>query len=534
MTAVVTYAQLWRASPPRWSAAAAAWRSVATLSAERSAELGAHASALDRFWSGPAARSARACLSRLAARLDATRPGWWSVDQALSRYAVELVRAKAMLAGAVEDAQRAGLTVDADGVVRPGPGPLDAARDRAVPDAAARIGAALTVAADADRQTARQLADLAAAAGAGWPMSPPRDRPPGDAEPATVRRWWTGLTDEQRRWLVVHEPALVGRLDGVPAAARDQANRLRLDARRTELVAAHAAAVRAGHGRSAAPLADLLHSLDGLATRLAADTSPRGYLLAFDPRGDGRAVVALGDPDTADNVLTYVPGMTAALADMDGELDRAARVAAAAHAVGPTERTAAVLWLDYDAPDFVDEAAGVRQAREAGPALHRFQEGLLATQVGPPAHHTVLGHSYGSLVVGATAARYGLAADSVVFVGSPGVGVDSAASLGMPAGQVWASTSQSDPIQYAARAPASMAVHLALTPGVPALGVAAMLAGPGHELWFGRNPVDPSFGARVFTSQPDAGHVDYWEPGRPALDALARITLGGTHQAAVR
>ncbi|MEE3918557.1 alpha/beta hydrolase [Micromonospora sp. BRA006-A] len=77
-------------------------------------------------------------------------------------------------------------------------------------------------------------------------------------------------------------------------------------------------------------------------------------------------------------MLTYVPGMTSDLADAPAELGRAARVLQRCAALGPGEEAAAVLWLDYDAPDFLTEAAGTRQAEDAGPALHRFQDGLRA------------------------------------------------------------------------------------------------------------------------------------------------------------
>jgi hypothetical protein len=30
----------------------------------------------------------------------------------------------------------------------------------------------------------------------------------------------------------------------------------------------------------------------------------------------------------------------------------------------------------------------------------------------------------------------------------------------------------------------------------------------------------------VFASEPDAGHLGYWEPGSAALDALAAIAVG--------
>ena len=75
-------------------------------------------------------------------------------------------------------------------------------------------------------------------------------------------------------------------------------------------------------------------------------------------------------------------------------------------------------------------------------------------------------------------------------------------------------------------APDGLLKDLALSRVLPVAGALAAFARPEDELWHGRNPSDPAFGARVFRSQPDAGHLGYWEPGRPALDALAAITLG--------
>jgi alpha/beta hydrolase family protein len=317
-----------------------------------------------------------------------------------------------------------------------------------------------------------------------------------------VHRWWSGLTPGERRWLLATEPGWLAPLDGIPAADRDAANRLLLDDRRVWPAAAHG----------------VQHGLDTLTDRLASEDGPRAYLLRLDTSGEGRVVVALGDPDRAGNVLTHVPGMTSDLASFNGELTRAARVAARATEVDPAASTSAVLWLDYDAPDFVDEAASAGQAARAAPALSRFQEGLRAGHKAGPAHQTVVGHSYGSLVVGQAAAVGENLADEVVFVGSPGVGVNSAAQLHAPPGHVWSSTSRSDVIQYAAVSPRGLADELTRT----GFGVVE----PERHLWFGENPSDPQFGARVFASRPDGGHLGYWDPGSRSLDALAAITLG--------
>jgi hypothetical protein len=103
--------------------------------------------------------------------------------------------------------------------------------------------------------------------------------------------------------------------------------------------------------------------------------------------------------------------------------------------------------------------------------------------------------------------------------------VDSAAEVHVPPGHVWSSTSRSDIIQWAAVSPKSLAEDLALSQAGPG-GALLAFARPENDLYFGTNPSDPAFGARVFASEPDAGHLGYWEPGSAALDALATIAVG--------
>jgi hypothetical protein len=528
---MVTYEQLWAADPAAWRAAGSAWCALIEVIERRTAEVSGAAETLRSDWAGVAGRAADGRLVHLQAELAASRPVFIEIDQVLAEHAARLVRAKAMLDAAVTAAERAGVLVDRDGRVSldPAASRSRGSAQRAVAEVAAGIRAALELAASADRDAARRLGDLAAAAGSSWVAAPP-GWPPTGADPVAVRQWWDGLTPAQRRWLVGHEPALVGRLDGVPAAARDQANRLLLGAQRADLLARRTHLLcrwprTPGVVLELARVGATLAGLDAVAVRLARDTGPRAYLLGLDPAGDGRAIVAFGDPDQADNVLTYVPGMTSDLPGVGGALGRAERMAARCAELEPTEATAAVLWLDYDAPDFFDEAMRASHAHDAGPALHRFQEGLRATHDGAPAHQTVLGHSYGSVVVGSAARDYGLAADSLVFLGSPGVGVDHAADLHVPAGQIWSSTARDDVIQYGARAPGEVLTRLAVGVALPVLGVPLAFGRPGDELWFGHNPSDPGFGGQVFQGAA-RGHEGYWDAGNPALDGMARIALG--------
>jgi hypothetical protein len=473
--------------PGRWRDTATAWRAWAATAGRWAAELRAHATRLRTIWTGSAADAATAHLATLIRRLNLFRLGCWIADQALSEFATALTRSRSMLGGTP-----AGVTVADNGTVSGHPA-------AAVRDTAATITAALTIAAEADGAATSRLSEL----DTGGTASPPTSDPPScTATPAQVRQWWEALTPAQRRWLLATEPGRLGPLDGVPAGVRDLANRLTLD----ELPAR-------------------LPGLDALRNRLADGDGPRAYLLQIDPAGEGRAVVALGDPDRAAHVLTQVPGMTADLASYGAELARAERIATRATELAPQHATSTVMWLGYDAPDFVHEAASRSQATTGATGLRRFQDGLRATHLGAPAHQTVLGHSYGSLVVGTAAAQPGLATDDVVFVGSPGVGVDSAAELGVPADRVWSSTSHSDVIQWAAVSPRSLVEDLALSQAVPG-GALLAFTRPEDDLYFGTNPSDPAFGARVFASEPDAGHLGYWEPGSAALDALAGIAVG--------
>jgi hypothetical protein len=501
----LTYGRLRATDPAHWRAAASGWRAWAARAGGWSAQLRSHAARLAAAWSGAAARAALAGAERLRRRLDLFRVACWQADQALSEFAAALSRARALLT----TAGGPGLVIDEAGVVRGPAGP-------ALTAATTAVRTALTIAGDADTAAAGRLAalgDLSAE-----PVTGPL--PSCGATPAEIGRWWAGLTSAQQRWLITTGPAWIAPLDGIPAADRDLANRLLLDERRAELDRL----ILAAHGHDQVKLRAMRDGLNALADRLADDQPPRAYLLRLDLADDGRAVVALGDPDRASDVLTQVPGMTADLASYHGELSRAERVAVRAAELSPATATSAVLWLDYDAPDFVDEAASSRQAREGAAGLRRFQEGLRVSHVDGPGHQTVLGHSYGSLLVGVAAAEPGRLADDVVFVGSPGVGVDSAHDL--HAGRVWSSTSRSDVIQYLPVAPKSLPGDLAVSALSPVAGALWAFGRPEDDLYFGTNPSDPDFGARVFASRPDGGHLGYWDRGGPALDAITEITVG--------
>ncbi len=377
-----------------------------------------------------------------------------------------------------------------------------------------------------------------------------------------VSTWWRMLPAARQRQLIGAAPAVVGWLDGLPAPARDQANRkvfwstyARLTAEAAKLTAELAGA---SSGVLGVPvLGSLINDADGTAARQAQlaqiegllngmnaikavlgqpgqgqDGLPPVYLLGFDAGGLGHTIVSIGDPDTASNVVTYVPGLGSGFGSARGDLSRASLLWRQATIDDPAAKTASVYWLGYDAPQLdlklspsslstlslAEDAqtAFTADATAAAPKLADFAAGLAAAHDPSFAAHTVmLGHSYGSLVVGEAAVRApGKLADDLAFVGSPGVGVNKAADLGVPASHVFAGAAANDPV-----------------PDLPPADPADWLNGSSYS-HFGINPASPQFGGQdiyvdpgrmVTPLDPIGAHSQYWDRNSASLKNLARI-----------
>ncbi|GIG01295.1 alpha/beta hydrolase [Catellatospora citrea] len=557
----VSYAMLLAADPARWVDSASAWRRLSRALDDHHDDLTHRLSRQEQVWhGGTAAVAARESGAALVRRLAPAPPALLEVDQLLWRHAERIRLLQRRLAEALSTVRGTAVQVAADGQVsvvvpdapRPGP-PGMAGGHGSVPagavgwaDAATRGGAyggplsgrapgasdvalAVRVSAEidlvvrearaSDEDLARRLTALAKAAAQAWSGTPVPL--PATGAPADVARWWAGLTEAERAWLVAVRPAELGRLDGVPAAVRDRANRELLDReldRLRDAVAAHPPEAGARQR---------LTALTGLAERL--DQGPtRAYLLRLDPSGDGRLVLALGDPDGSDNVATYVPGVGASLDRFAGEVDRAAAVQARASALAPDATTATVMWLGYDPPDGVD-AMSERAALAARDDLGSFQAGLAAAHEDGSARLSLIGHSYGSLAIGVAEREGTVLADEIVALGSPGMGVGSAADLGHP-GHVWASTTGNDIVLYAS-SKGELALDALGGPAFVLAGSATDAVVRGNaDLWHGVDPSSEQFGARVFTTargtDPFDAHAAYFHEDNPALQSLAEIVTG--------
>lgn len=235
------------------------------------------------------------------------------------------------------------------------------------------------------------------------------------------------------------------------------------------------------------------------------DSAPKGkqlYLLGYDSSEDGRAIVAQGNPDTAAHTGVLVPGTNTTMESVPGQLERVDRLQESATRQADGESVAMVTWLGYDAPEASAaepnaDVAGTGRADDAAPDLRRFVAGTRASHDDSPSHTTVMGHSYGSTVVGAAAAGGdGLGADDVVVVGSPGMTVDEADDLQMDPEHVWIGGAEDDPVIN----------HLS-------------------DYSLGRDPMLGAFGGNNFEVDTH-GHSGYWDKGSDSLDNQGAVIAG--------
>ncbi|MFI9004881.1 alpha/beta hydrolase [Streptomyces sp. NPDC053541] len=273
---------------------------------------------------------------------------------------------------------------------------------------------------------------------------------PADMTPRQVAAFFAGLTPERQRELVRAHPGVVGNLDGAPLALRYAAN------------ARTAGARYAGQ-----------------------------QVLAYDPRGRGRAVLVYGDLARAAHVAVVVPGSDTDAGHLDGLVRKATALREAAGG-----RTAVVAWADYTTPEGVGLDAATGELAEAGAArLTGFLAGLAAVN---PAEPALFCHSYGSVVCGLAAPA--VRATDLVAVASPGMRAENVAALRTGA-RVWAAK---DPTDWIDRVPN------------------VSFAGLGH----GTDPTDPVFGARIVPAGDAEGHDGYFAPGTSSLRAFAAIARG--------
>jgi Alpha/beta hydrolase len=378
---------------------------------------------------------------------------------------------------------------------------------------------------DADERAARAARTFLSAIGpvatelaSLWSQDdPPLSRPLSALDPTTAAAWWSALPAVVRDRLLRTSPQVLGAMTGLPAAVRDAANRrvlasslktvrreialLRSEPTRPSGVSPYVWSQGGSHAR-AARLQALRQRL-GVLDQIAATVSQNDrFLLTLDQRLPGRAVVAVGNPDTARHVAVLVPGMNTTIRD-----DFARFVTSAGRLKGATKRhatddgdVAVLAWLGYVTPTPLTVLSD-RRAHAAVPELRKTMAGLntVSRSAGRDIHLTLIGHSYGSLVAG-LAVQAPSHVDNLVLAGSPGVGVDHARELAVR--RVFVLEAASDGI-----------------------------ADVGH---FGRDPSSPRFGAEPLSASrafdgaamtPARGHSGYLKADTASLHNLAAVVV---------
>ena len=447
-------------------------------------------------WRGAAADAARAEHERIARQVHRLAAGAAAVRSGLAAAADAVAALHAGLAAAQELADGNGFH-DRGGRSRrrcrrrctcrrgcrcraaAGPPAGDGARSAVRAEIVDRLEQVLRAAGALDTELATLLHTIAADTAAPDPSPPVAPAaaigvpaPPGGSVADSVADsagWWSVLSRPRVSGSSPSTPSGIGNRDGIPAVARNEANRrllgeraARLDADLGAVQARYDALTAAGPGAvEPAWLAardDLLARLAELRRRqevadavgAAAAGADRPLVLLDLDRDRPRAAVATGDVDTADHVAVLTPGFGNTVADdLPGVVETAGalrdRSAAVLDGSGRSgESVAAVAWLGYDVPGGPLNVSTADAARRGGADLARFYDGIDAARPTDP-HLTALGHSYGSLTTG-YALQQAHGVDDAVLFGSPGIGTDDLGDVHVPAGHTGVVEAPWDPV----------------------------------------------------------------------------------------
>ncbi len=376
---------------------------------------------------------------------------------------------------------------------------------------------------------------------------------------------WATWSGAERAAMMTKEPKLIGSVEGFPYEVRDVANRSFLSQAEGNI----RKQLDAGVGRAER---DQLNARWRMLeqVRKALVVGPSGnsrQLISLDATGEGRAVIAVGDPSTADYVDYLIPGM---FSDVNTQIVVLANGADAiatqqqawlkklnpgvSAAQLPTVATFA--WIGYQTPNIVN-VVSMNLAREGQASLTASIEGLRAERAqrieasspvastlgsraatgawadsagsdsigadsaavdsagtsAPTTHRpdaqpyvAILAHSYGTTAAMLSLQDDAVHVDALAIVGSPGSPARSASDLKVTDDNVWVGAADTDP--------------------VPQTGI------------FGSQPSSPSYGAHRFgvngATDPitgaklsgAVGHNDYFVAGSESLRNMLLIGIG--------
>ena len=413
------------------------------------------------------------------------------------------------------------------------------------------------------------------------------DLPQPNWSPSQNAAWWNSLPDDRKQFFTDHCPDTVRHLDGLPAAARDRANRFALegyvDANGKEQPGALADAEqavkdaqkeyddarkqssayepRSGHMNSEERVAKerleraktAYEDLQTIKKQIAnADRMNKGlapaYLLDFnydEKYQRTTAIVSAGNPDTATHVSTLVPGIGTNVRDSLGQyMDINDRLREQTkHAGVNPNNVAAISYLGYVAPrndgGHVVQAMDIGYAERGAPKIAQFEEGLRAS-ANANNHkftNTLLTHSFGSTTGGKSATMTAPGTiDRLILTGSPGSGVQSIDEYNVPKENVYVSAVYNADNVQGLGFDSSYGVDPQELEGITHLSGDARDAkeyhqGPPHAPLFTNIPV----GRKGYFStvdldnifHPFTNHMAYFEEGTRTSQDFANIIAGG-------
>lgn len=388
-----------------------------------------------------------------------------------------------------------------------------------------------------------------------------------DEQPAGPTRWKIGAKPAE---LLAMASALEQCAESIMSAARQGSSSGYVPTWSMHRLAGAAMTIAAGVSRcgralDAADLSDRLTRLSSalqasmrsralrypsIAARRLGDGGKRQFL-RLDARGHGSVVEVFGNLADAEHVAVIVPGMTNSIRDYDENARVKGRdLIDAMRTQSP--RVAVVSWLGYRTPDLsvwgLVEGAASGRARSGAASLVTDLE--LIRRMAPESHITVVGHSYGSVVVGEAMKQRSLAErvgamriGDVAVLGSPGMNVTSRRALGHDDIDLWAAKVTGVDLghlsirvqsnwQSFTRRPILMPFPFPLVEPPGRFSVDVKLPQPRDAVPFapvhGEDPADRGFGARRFSAAGAEDHGSYFLPGTLSLTNIARIATDRT------
>ncbi|MFJ3391694.1 alpha/beta hydrolase [Leifsonia aquatica] len=257
------------------------------------------------------------------------------------------------------------------------------------------------------------------------------DNPP-DAE--AVATWWKKLSPEQREQWCQAVPSIIGNLPGLDADTRIHANMIQLTRDLADPtispdspqgIVLRDILKALGVNKFSGPLLDY--------EKLAKQLTPARGLLSYHLHNDPPlAAVAIGETraEKDGKVSWMVPGMNSGLGEpgrLNGWANTALNLYDEQNRLELGVAHMVVAWIGYAPPDMSSVLSG-DAARKGGARLARELDGQWAASSilggNPDPYTAVVGHSYGTTVVGNAVSDINHNVQSVVFLASAGIESD--------------------------------------------------------------------------------------------------------------